>query len=305
MKTKSLKIKKPCSEKWENMNPNEKGGFCDLCSKNVIDFTQLNQFEISDKIKKANGNICARVTQRQLNMPLLDFEPKKNYNLPSSHITIGLMLATSLSIGQPLNAENAKPRTELVQSTDSILKSKRISSTKKSNNLKPNDSTHFKGKVISDKNGNPIINAKISFVTLEKILTTYSDKKGNFSIKIPNSLIKDQNVIKVSFDQNNTQFETTDLILSKKNISNNQEIKIKNSYVILGRVSCSYDKDEAIFLFENKEMTIDEFLKKLKSEELNHLSDKFHFYYFEPKFAKILYSNNSENGIYLLIRKEN
>ena len=63
MKSKFLKLNKACSEQWENMTPNEKGSFCDVCSKNVIDFTQLSTREISEKIKNSKGEICARLTK--------------------------------------------------------------------------------------------------------------------------------------------------------------------------------------------------------------------------------------------------
>ncbi|MGQ7947736.1 hypothetical protein [Flavobacterium sp. WC2509] len=46
MKNKFLKLDNPCSEKWKDMKPKDKGNYCDLCSKKVIDFT--NNLENKD-----------------------------------------------------------------------------------------------------------------------------------------------------------------------------------------------------------------------------------------------------------------
>ena len=48
---KMFKIKDPCSEDWSSMTPEEKGKFCDKCSKTVHDFTEKSDQEIFDTIK--------------------------------------------------------------------------------------------------------------------------------------------------------------------------------------------------------------------------------------------------------------
>ncbi len=78
MKNTFLKISKPCQERWENMIPTEKGSFCAVCSKNVIDFTRLSTEEISAKMNASKRGLCARATPTQLKMPLVpDAIPKE------------------------------------------------------------------------------------------------------------------------------------------------------------------------------------------------------------------------------------
>ncbi|MCJ8152162.1 hypothetical protein MKJ01_00110 [Chryseobacterium sp. SSA4.19] len=63
----NIQIPNPCSEKWETMSPQEKGRFCSVCSKCVIDFTQKQQHEIQQIfIEKKNEKICGRFYHHQL-----------------------------------------------------------------------------------------------------------------------------------------------------------------------------------------------------------------------------------------------
>ena len=42
----SISIKSPCQENFESFEPTQKGGFCDSCQKEVIDFTKMSSQEI-------------------------------------------------------------------------------------------------------------------------------------------------------------------------------------------------------------------------------------------------------------------
>ncbi len=35
----SITAPKPCTEKWDNMSPSERGGHCSVCQTEVVDFT--------------------------------------------------------------------------------------------------------------------------------------------------------------------------------------------------------------------------------------------------------------------------
>ena len=65
---KNIYIPNPCSENWNEMNPEEKGRFCSVCSKCVIDFTEKNTFEIQQIItEKSDESVCGRFYNNQLN----------------------------------------------------------------------------------------------------------------------------------------------------------------------------------------------------------------------------------------------
>lgn len=64
---KNIQIPNPCSENWEIMSLREKGRFCEVCSKCVIDFTQKQQEEINQIfIENKNTSICGRFYSHQL-----------------------------------------------------------------------------------------------------------------------------------------------------------------------------------------------------------------------------------------------
>jgi hypothetical protein len=73
-----------CSENWDKMNPTEKGKFCKVCTKEVIDFTVLSKDEIVAVFKKNNYQaLCARAYSTQLSTIYFeDSLENVSWNLP-------------------------------------------------------------------------------------------------------------------------------------------------------------------------------------------------------------------------------
>jgi hypothetical protein len=73
-----------CSENWEKMSPTEKGKFCEVCTKEVIDFTTLSKNEIIAVFKKNNYQaLCARAYSSQLSTIYFeDSLENVSWNLP-------------------------------------------------------------------------------------------------------------------------------------------------------------------------------------------------------------------------------
>ena len=75
----SIHIPAPCSENWNNMQPNDKGRFCTLCQKTVVDFSAYSNDEILAYLQQF-GSTCGRIkvtikednrqTQRSLWLPI-------------------------------------------------------------------------------------------------------------------------------------------------------------------------------------------------------------------------------------------
>lgn len=64
-----IAINEPCTENWNAMTPTEKGAFCQMCAKEVIDFTHRSPEEIRDMLGTAlssRQNTCGRITNAQL-----------------------------------------------------------------------------------------------------------------------------------------------------------------------------------------------------------------------------------------------
>lgn len=73
-----------CTENWDKMNPTEKGKFCEVCTKEVIDFTTLSKNEIIAVFQKNNYQaLCARAYPSQLNTIYIeDSLENVSWNLP-------------------------------------------------------------------------------------------------------------------------------------------------------------------------------------------------------------------------------
>lgn len=63
----NIAINKPCQEDWNKMTPNDKGAFCAICTKDVMDFSKKTVQEIKDFFAKPiNGKVCGRFKEEQL-----------------------------------------------------------------------------------------------------------------------------------------------------------------------------------------------------------------------------------------------
>lgn len=60
-------VPKPCHENWNLMNPTEKGRFCDVCTKSVVDFTDKSSTEIQEYfLINKNQRVCGRFRNEQI-----------------------------------------------------------------------------------------------------------------------------------------------------------------------------------------------------------------------------------------------
>ena len=76
-----ISIPKPCHENWEGMTPEEKGRFCGMCQKTVVDFTEMAPAEIRHFFKEHDGQkICGRFRNEQLAQPTKPLLPEALVN---------------------------------------------------------------------------------------------------------------------------------------------------------------------------------------------------------------------------------
>ncbi|MCX6319895.1 MAG: carboxypeptidase-like regulatory domain-containing protein [Bacteroidetes bacterium] len=60
-----------CHENWDAMSPDEQGRFCAQCQKQVIDFSSMNDRQLSEFFKKpSTGSLCGRFLNEQLEHPI-------------------------------------------------------------------------------------------------------------------------------------------------------------------------------------------------------------------------------------------
>ncbi|MCI2230112.1 carboxypeptidase-like regulatory domain-containing protein [Polaribacter sp. MSW13] len=198
----NLAVKTPCSEKFETFKKTQKGGFCNSCNKEVIDFTKMTTYEIVNYFKKNNHNTCGQFMKHQLSSP-----PQK---LPKRKLSffggIGLAFFSFFTFG--------------------TLQAQKKSSNKEIKQLKKD--FFIKG-IVSDESG-PLPGVSILLQGTNK--GTQTDFDGRFKFPI---VLKKDDVLIFSYLGFETKKITIDGKHSNKNITLNVNFK-NESYVLMGAV---------------------------------------------------------------------
>lgn len=110
---KNFYIPKPCFEDWESMSPEEKGRFCSVCSKTVIDFTQKQPHEIQQIMEEKKGErVCGKFYDHQLKAPKSEMNGKYYLsNFQNNELTLSLFSFLLLLTGC------SKPKEEVCSTT--------------------------------------------------------------------------------------------------------------------------------------------------------------------------------------------
>lgn len=112
-----ISIPKACHEDWNQMTPGERGRFCSMCKKTVLDFSEKTDEEILDFISAhRNENLCGRFRTDQLEHDFSRIElPLPVYRSPLSFLN-AFLVALLFCFGTTLFSCNvpAKPPTPAV-----------------------------------------------------------------------------------------------------------------------------------------------------------------------------------------------
>ena len=127
MKTRySISIPRPCHENWSEMSPNEKGRFCQSCSKIVIDFTNMKTDDIQAFIhNNKEQRICGHIKQSQLdtiNLQILDgvFEQTLSFH---KLFLLALLIAMGTSLLTCQDEQGNVKRIESVEIIENVIDS--------------------------------------------------------------------------------------------------------------------------------------------------------------------------------------
>ncbi|QYS87625.1 hypothetical protein JJC03_07390 [Flavobacterium oreochromis] len=82
MKNIKITIPQPCHENWNEMTPAEKGRFCAVCQKTVIDFTKSTDKQIAETFA-TTPQLCGRFLTSQLDRDLVVQNERKSFWLAS------------------------------------------------------------------------------------------------------------------------------------------------------------------------------------------------------------------------------
>jgi hypothetical protein len=160
----TITIPKPCHENWDEMTPTEKGKFCGVCTKEVIDFSKSSDEELIKKIGDGK-DLCGRFNAGQLDRKLTLERKSRNKLLPYA---ASLLLPLSLIGGTDTFAQSGPNVTKthftsLGIGSHSIDKSQVIISG-----------------FVTNKQGVPVSNAKITVEETNE--SVYSNLDGSYRI---------------------------------------------------------------------------------------------------------------------------
>ena len=215
-----LRIENPCSIALESMLEIPEGKYCHSCSKKVIDFSIINDFEIS-KILEENSDkkICGIFSKNQLNQPLSQEKQIRNHpsrNTAFTKVMAGIALTASIINSYPAQSTVMK-KPEIVNSVDSKKPiSKKTEKTADGNFV-------ISGRVLSSDKQQPI-SAEVRFITVLKIYSAKTDENGYYSLEIPKDILKYESLLE--FKPDNYAYDRKLAIYTIENLRKKQVVQL-------------------------------------------------------------------------------
>ncbi len=207
----SIEIPEACGENWEHMTVSQLGKFCQVCKKEVIDFTNTTDAELLQKIKSGQ-KICGRFKQSQLSRDLKPNNSKTNWK----QLAVAAGFTSVLAIAAPANAQKTSTKTEQLEKTSE-------KNSEEKHSISAKDSIVISG-TVTDEEDLPIPGVHIK--VLDSKILTQTDFDGNFMI-----------VLAAKTTANNLKLEFTSLgyetqVINADLKSENLDIKMNTSETI-------------------------------------------------------------------------
>ncbi|WP_143885226.1 hypothetical protein [Chryseobacterium binzhouense] len=287
-----LRIKKPCEESLENMQPVSGGKFCDLCSKKVIDFSDLNDSEIAKILEKAGDQkICGIFYKKQLNRPLhvervISFQSRKT---TFTSVAAGLVLTASMINSYP--AQTIKPAIEKSVTLESPKRN-----SEKEKDKKDNDFFKISGKIVSSNKGTPL-SAKVNFVTAQKVYTSITDKDGFYSLEIPKEILKYESLLE--FVPTDYTFDRKLIIYKIEDLRKKQLVKLDYNRMdmVYGMIDIDFPSasEKSLVIVDGKRLDYKSF-----NSSYRLYSTRYDVHYIPKEYVKFFTTKETIEEIYIV-----
>jgi len=207
----SIEIPEACGENWEHMTVSQLGKFCQVCKKEVIDFTNTTDAELLQKIKSGQ-KICGRFKQSQLSRDLKPNNSKTNWK----QLAVAAGFTSVLAIAAPANAQKTSTKTEQLEKTSE-------KNSEEKNSISAKDSIVISG-TVTDEEDLPIPGVHIK--VLDSKILTQTDFDGHFKIILPEKTAA--NNLKLEFTSLGYETQVINADLKSENL----DIKMNTSETI-------------------------------------------------------------------------
>lgn len=212
-----IAINKPCQENWNAMSPTQKGAFCAVCKKDVIDFTKTPASQFKNKLKNAS---CGRFTAAQL-AEEYDFSSSNRF----SKVAAAIGLTTILAGTGAAHAQTQLPKVEQHHSKNEALKNVQLTGLHK-----PQDTLRIKGQVV-DENSEPLFGATVLLKGTNRGVTT--DFDGFYELLI----LDPENFPKIVLIISSTGYKQQEIAYSSENKNPTILTYLHEQYAVLGFIS--------------------------------------------------------------------
>lgn len=172
-----ITVDNPCHEDWTKMTPTEKGRHCQICTKEVIDFTTYTDEQLY-KTATSDSNICGRFLKEQLDRDIQISRKKGNSWI---QYAASLLIPAAILSTQEIKAQGTTPTTEQVDSTYTNLGISSLSRKQNKQDSLQKQATRIIKGVVSDEEG-PIPFAAIHMKGTDRGINT--DPNGHYELEV-------------------------------------------------------------------------------------------------------------------------
>lgn len=173
-----ITIPEPCHENWNKMTPVEKGRYCAVCSKEVMDFSKMNDAQIQSYLNKATNSVCGHFETSQINRELI---ASKGENGLFKHLW--KLLLPGFFFASKAFAQKTLPQE--LQGKDSVVDytHKRLILGMIVKGIIPQekDTKVITGKIIDNRDGSAIPGVVIK---IDDSVSCSTDAEGKFALRI-------------------------------------------------------------------------------------------------------------------------
>jgi hypothetical protein len=205
-----ITIPNPCSEDWQTMTATEKGQFCAVCQKCVVDFTTMTDAEIIRYLDGQKGKTCGRFTKEQLNRPLT---PPNRFKMPFAKWVLASTF--SLSFLLPKEGFAAVP---MVQTQKTFVSFQEIVTSQNIDDKTITDSLFIKGIVLDSVRKEGLYGATI--IIKDTQIGTQTDYDGRFEFSVPKAYQNKDITLTITF----ITYETKDVLIQQEKAHEKLEI---------------------------------------------------------------------------------
>ena len=110
-----VQVKNPCKENFEHFKSTPKGGFCQSCKKEVIDFSKMSNEQLIRFLSSHTKKVCGRLRKSQLDRPSKPTLPFFRQGIGLATLTFVIMTTAPTVQGQTSGNSNNSNLEQVIQ----------------------------------------------------------------------------------------------------------------------------------------------------------------------------------------------